>query len=114
MRSNNLAIIGNNGPADPALEASVAMIKTAVQTILAFEDTNTAFDAIMPMAASFEPRQFFLTLTLLRLVTRFGQDNPFDTQLLSQEFVLCRMNAPVRTGLVRWSAKLLTMMFKSR
>ena len=65
-------IIGNDAPADPTVEALFAMIATAVETVLAFEHTDTAFNPNMEAASTPEPRLGFVLATSIRLIAGFG------------------------------------------
>jgi hypothetical protein len=54
------------------MEAILAVIEASVQAVTALEDTDAAFDAIVPAPAPFEPGLFFVLAALLGLVAGLG------------------------------------------
>ena len=102
-------VVGNDAPSDPSGEAIFAVIECPVETVLAFEHTNTSFDTGMEAAPSSEPGLRFVLRALSRFATWFGQDDTFDSLLLSVGFVLGRIESSVSANLIRRPAELLYM-----
>ena len=72
MGGNGQAVISDDAPANPTMEAILAVIEASVQAVTALEDTDAAFDAIVPAPAPFEPGLFFVLAALLGLVAGLG------------------------------------------
>ena len=106
-------IIGDHAPADPTLKAIFAMIATAVEAMFAFEYTDASFNAVVEATPTAEPGLGFMLAASVRLMAGFGQDDTFDTLVLSIGFVDGRVETSVATGLVGWFTKAAAMAVES-
>jgi len=62
-------VAGDDAPAHPALEAVLAAVQAATQTMRPFENADAAFHARMPLASGDKPFAAFVRFTRLRFVT---------------------------------------------
>lgn len=65
-------VSGDDAPSCPFIEAVVAAIETAIQTVFALADANSSFDARVKASAPLEPTLGFLSLPFFGLALRLG------------------------------------------
>jgi hypothetical protein len=71
-------VVGHDAPTDPLVEALFAVVETASEWMLAFEDADAPFDAGMEAATALELRLLFVLSAGVIFAPRFGQDDMLD------------------------------------
>ena len=71
------------------MKAILAVIEAAVEIVATFKNRDTTFDTSMPFASFSEPGLFLILVSLLGLLSRFREHDPFDTPVLGLGLIGC-------------------------
>ena len=82
--------------------------------MLAFQDTDTPFNASMPVSPASEPALPFVAYSFVRLRAALGQNDAPDAEVDCAGFVVRRPDTTVGAGQVGWLAELLDMVVEGR
>ena len=69
-------VVGDHTPADPAMKAILASVQAAIQTVLAFSNTDATFNADVPATTTPKPGLLFVAFSVAGLVAAVGARRP--------------------------------------
>ncbi len=82
-------------PADPLLEALIAMTRATGQLHRAFDDADSPFDPVPKTLTLFEPGKLFMALPASIMIPGLGQDDMPDPHPPGERFVLGRKRSTI-------------------